>query len=176
MQDLLKLSNDKEKALQPSVSEKNFKKKKANLHPGDIGPSLSEKDWELIFNSKNGDPIISYKTGDIIFREGEQFPFVCQIASGVCRIEKSTGAEKRVLGKMVRGEIFGEIQFLTERNASASVFAHTDVELYRIDGKYVREELFASNPRVVVDFYRYCCATLAKRIDAREKQGFGRKK
>ena len=101
---------------------------------------------------------------------------ICQIVSGNCRIEKQLPDQPDisiVLGKMKPGEIFGEITFLTEGPATASVYADDDfVDMYFIDGKYLKETLLETHPQVVVRFYNYLCINLAKRIAQREKEGW----
>ena len=137
--------------------------------------SLTPEDWETLLGSTK--PILTFSKGDPIMIEGQHYSMICQIVSGTCRIEKQLPDQpiSIVLGKMFPGEIFGEITFLTEGTATASVYADEDVDMYFIDGKYLKETLMKTHPHVVVRFYNYLCVNLAKRIAQREKEGWRRK-
>lgn len=141
---------------------------------------LSGEEWEIILDGDaSWNPLIKFSPGDIILREGQQYSMICQIATGTCRIEKLVPDSDNisiVLGRISNGEIFGEIQFLTERTASASVIAEDFVDMYVIDGHFVRDILFKSQPQVTVHFYHYLCSVLSQRVEQREKEGWGRKK
>ena len=119
--------------------------------------------------------MVTFNKGDVILREGQHYSMICQIVTGNCRIEKEVKGSNVavVLGKMKPDEIFGEINFLTESGASATVIADDDeVDMYFIDGKFLKEKLLITHPKVVVRFYHYLCTILAKRIALREQEGW----
>lgn len=52
---------------------------------------LTVKDWEIMLSGKEGKEnsyVLTYKKGDVIFREGQVHHMIFQISSGSCRIEK----------------------------------------------------------------------------------------
>jgi len=141
------------------------------------GNFLRPEEWNLLLGGEKRDKTMTVAKGDVIIREGQKYSLICQIVSGSCRIEKlvpGSDEENVVLGVLHPGELFGEITFLTEGVASASVVAEDDVELYFIDGSYLKDELFLSHPQLVVRFYHYLCRILSARIAQREQEGWGR--
>lgn len=140
------------------------------------GNFLRPEEWNILLGGER-DKTMTVAKGDTIIQEGQKYSLICQIVSGSCRIEKEVPGspeEAVVLGLMHPGELFGEITFLTEGVATASVIAEEDVELYFIDGSFLKEELFASHPQLVVRFYHYLCRILSARIAQREQEGWGR--
>ena len=133
--------------------------------------SLSCDEWDLLLTSPLNQSIngtkhkwtLDFSRGDVIISEGQEYNFIAQILRGSCRVEKS-GSNIPLL--LSTGEIVGEVTFLNESKASASVYANEDtVSLYVINGAYVKGVLSESNPLVVTKFYRHLCITLTHRID-----------
>jgi CRP-like cAMP-binding protein len=141
---------------------------------------LSPEDWEILLKGDSQECMLTFAKDDVILREGQKYSLVCQIVNGSCRIEKAVPGSDGVtveLGSLGKGEIFGEINFLTEGRATASVIADEEfVDMYFIDGTYLRDQLFKTHPHVVVRFYHYLCTILASRISQREQEGWGRRK
>ena len=136
---------------------------------------LTPREWNFIIKGNpNWNPHYSFSKGEVIIQENGVYSIIGQIASGVCSIEKQTENGTIALGKIGEGEIFGEIQFLTSKSASASVIADSDVEMYIIDGDFVAGQLFQTDPKIVIKFYHYLCVTIAKRINLRESEGWRR--
>jgi len=142
---------------------------------------LSDLDWDILLAGgdettikENSQALMTFSKGDVILEEGKNYMMVCQIASGSCRIEKNIPESNMCveLGRMREGEVFGEINFITGKPASASVVAESRVDMYVI-GPSV-QSVFAKNPGVVIRFYHYLCASLARRIILRESEGWGR--
>jgi len=142
---------------------------------------MSSSDWDILLSGgigatqkHNSRALMTFSKGDVILEEGKKYMMVCQIASGSCRIEENIPDSNMsaVLGVMSEGEVFGEINFMTGRAATASVVAATRVEMYVI-GPSVKT-VFSRHPGVVNRFYHYLCASLAKRIVQRESEGWGR--
>lgn len=63
---------------------------------------MSSAEWEIIFKYAD---LITYKEGEIIINQGESKGKLYQIASGLCRVEKTVAREKKILARLGRGKI-----------------------------------------------------------------------
>ena len=75
----------------------------------------------------------SYKTGDIIFEEGEDSAFVYRVVSGTVEVVKQVDGQTLVLGTIGESEFVGEMGVVESRVRSATVRAATDVTVEVID-------------------------------------------
>lgn len=66
-------------------------------------------------------------------------------------------------------EIFGEMNVLEKRPASASVVADSDVEVYSLQENLL-SMLWAVDPGLEGRYYRYLASTLARRLKRAEKK------
>lgn len=148
----------------------------------DDDTSMTGPDWDLLlsgsmsFTSLDQASLV-FHPGDVIVQEGKRYSAIFQIASGSCKIEKAVpGSESHsvVLGILKAGEIFGEMSFFTDNSASATVVAEEEVEMYMIDGEFVKTSLSKTHPDVMIKFYRYLCSVISRRIEQREEEGWGR--
>lgn len=142
---------------------------------------MTSADWDIILAGgetakKNSGSLMTFSPGDAILEEGLQYNMVCQIASGTCKIEKRVPDSDLFveLGQMKSGEVFGEINFLTGKCATASVIADSRVDMYVV-GPTI-QDIFPNYPDVVVRFYNYLCNSLARRIEQRFDEGWGTNK
>lgn len=139
----------------------------------DSSSTLTQEDWAVLLNSSAGKSyLLSFTKGDTIIHEGMRHNMICQISKGKCNIEKVLpGDEKPTIISTIReGEIIGEVTFLRETVASASVVAKKNCEVYMIDGQYVKS-LAGSHPALVARLYHYICTVLSARIQKLEKGG-----
>jgi len=114
--------------------------------------------------------ITEWKPNDIIIREDEEGDSLYLILSGRVRVTKRTfdGIEQ-VLGILGPGDFFGEMVLLDNRGRSASVFAHTPVELAGIPHADVKE-ILSMNPRIGLAVLRAFAEVLSLRLrDANDK-------
>ena len=148
----------------------------------DEDTSMTSKDWDLLLAGSMSytsldQASLCFNAGDVIIQEGKRYSAIFQIASGSCKIEKAlpgNEAHSVVLGTLKAGEIFGEMSFFTDKVASATVVAEEDVEMYMIDGEYVKTTLSKTHSDVMIKFYRYLCSVISRRIEQREEEGWGR--
>jgi len=144
--------------------------------------AMTSEDWDLLLSQSMqytslGQQSLSYLAGDVVIHEGKKYSAIFQIASGSCKIEKTVPGHEQhsvVLGRLSAGEIFGEMSFFTNNPASATVLAEDDVEMYMVDGDFVKTMLAKSHPAIMIKFYRYLCSVLSARIQQREEEGWGR--
>ncbi len=72
--------------------------------------------------------------GTRIIREGHQGTAVCIIASGMAEVWRRAKAGKRkILAELGPGEVFGELAFLFDRVASATVESKTPLTIFALD-------------------------------------------
>ena len=128
---------------------------------------LTTEEWDLIFLASQ-QTNLKFTKDDVIIQQDNKYSMVCQIISGSVRIEKQHVDCSVALAVLSPGEVFGEISFLCDTPASATVIANDDVELY-VTSRPVLEELFRANPHAVLKFYHYLCSTIARRIAQQEK-------
>ncbi len=119
--------------------------------------SLTEQDWRLLLTSATNR---HYKAGEVIIREGEQSPALYLINAGEVRVEQAPG---KVLAHHSSGAVFGEMSFLMQKDATASVVATDSVDVSVMDIARVRERL-DSTPELAARFYQTLAVALAQRL------------
>lgn len=127
------------------------------------GEILSDFDWIILLREAQSK---SFKKNEVIVNEGEFAARIFQIGSGKCRVE----VQKKVVGHMGEGEVFGEISFLEGGKTSASVIADEEgTDVFIIEGARLRV-LFFRQPALAGRFYQYLSAILSIRLKEREKR------
>lgn len=112
----------------------------------------------------------AWKPNEIIIREDEEGESLYLILSGRVRVTKRTfdGIEQ-VLGILGPGDFFGEMVLLDNRGRSASVYAHTRVELAGIPHSDIKG-ILSGNPRIGLHVLRAFAEVLSLRLrDANDK-------
>ncbi len=101
--------------------------------------------------------------GSVIVREGDRHNAIYVIRVGQVRVEKGSAGFPLELARLGPGEIFGEMSFIEEMPASASIVANEFVEAWVIDGQMM-EPLLKKYPSIYGRLYRSLAATLAGRL------------
>ncbi|MDB2415395.1 cyclic nucleotide-binding domain-containing protein [Rickettsiales bacterium] len=73
-------------------------------------------------------PVVNYRPGDIIFREGDKADAVYLINEGLVEISTSSSKGRNVLSRLGPFHIFGEMAIIDGRTRSATVSAVNDTE------------------------------------------------
>jgi CRP-like cAMP-binding protein len=125
---------------------------------------LSAEDWDAILE---GAELLQFAPNACIVKEGDEQRGIFQLASGFARVEKNG----RVVGALVEGSLFGEISFLCNTPASASVFAasESEVTVYFVSTSHLRS-LFVRQPALAGRFYCYLAWLLQRRIRSKESK------
>lgn len=89
-----------------------------------------------------------YRTGDILFAEGDPPRGAFLIESGRIEISTSQFGERRVLGELGPGMLLGEMAVIDDSPRTATARALTDCLLTRIDPAQFAERLAAADPIV----------------------------
>ncbi|NIR15530.1 MAG: cyclic nucleotide-binding domain-containing protein [Desulfobacterales bacterium] len=82
-----------------------------------------------------------YEDGEIIFEEGKSGDWVCVVLEGSVEVSKTVTGGKFILGKLGRGEIFGELALLGAVKRTATVRAIGETTIGIIDREFLDKEL-----------------------------------
>jgi CRP-like cAMP-binding protein len=108
-----------------------------------------------------------YKAGKIIFKRGEEGPWMAAILAGRVRISLESHDKKMLLSMFERGEIFGERALLDGLPRGADAFAEEDTTLLIIK----RDEivpLLHQYPDTMFSFIKILCNRLLRYTDTME--------
>ena len=117
---------------------------------------LTANDWALIIDKASR---VQFKEGATLIQKGKRANGVYLILKGSARVVIPSLPSK-TLGP---GEICGEMSFLEDSAASASVIADGDVEVYHLD-RATLQSLFELFPHLGSRFYRSLATNLSHRI------------
>jgi CRP-like cAMP-binding protein len=117
---------------------------------------LTANDWALVADKANR---VQFKEGMILIQKGKRANGVYLLLKGSARVVIPSQAS-RVLGP---GEICGEMSFLEDSAASASVIAEKDIEAYHLD-RATLQSLFELFPHLGSRFYRSLATNLSHRL------------
>ncbi|RCX30295.1 EAL domain-containing protein [Thioalbus denitrificans] len=88
----------------------------------------------------------TFRSGSIIFREGEPGTAAYIIEKGMVEIAALQRGERRVMALLTEGEIFGEMALIDDGLRSATATAVQDTEVLVINREYVRDRLDGTDP------------------------------
>ncbi|MCA9552745.1 MAG: cyclic nucleotide-binding domain-containing protein [Myxococcales bacterium] len=104
----------------------------------------------------------TYQAGDLVIREGDQSDAFYAIKSGQVRVYAGADEAPTELAVLGAGEIFGEMAALEGSRRTASVRAHTECELLRLEAAELNAML-AKN----MEIRRMIEAQIARRAEAK---------
>ena len=107
--------------------------------------------------------------GDVIVREGERVHALFLLRAGEARVERDHETFSLEISRLHPGELFGEMGFVEEFVASASVVADGACEVDVIDAPRVHA-MTAADPVFAVHFYRSIAELLSRRLRATSVQ------
>jgi len=112
-------------------------------------------------------PLTSFETWNLrssTYSSATPSEYLYLILSGKVRVTKRTyeGIEQ-ILGILETGDFFGEMVLLDRRSRSASVYAHTRVELARIQHSKVAS-ILNENPRIGMKVLRAFSEVISLRL------------
>lgn len=117
---------------------------------------LTANDWALVSDKASR---VQFKEGTVLIQKGKRTNGVYLLLKGSARVVIPPQAS-RTLGP---GEICGEMSFLEDSPASASVIAETDVEAFHLD-RPALQSLFELYPHLGSRFYRSLATNLSHRL------------
>jgi len=117
---------------------------------------LTANDWALVADKASR---VHFKEGAVLIQKGKKANGVYLVLKGCARVVIPFQAS-RTLGP---GEICGEMSFLEDFPASASVIAEKDIEAYYLD-RPTLQSLFELFPHLASRFYRSLATNLSRRL------------
>jgi CRP-like cAMP-binding protein len=118
---------------------------------------LTANDWALIVDKATR---VEFKAGEAIVEKGKRTHGVYLLLSGKATVQISTQATSPEIGA---GQICGEISFLDDLPATATVIAKDAVETYYLD-RATLHSLFELFPHLGSRFYQSLAASLSRRL------------
>lgn len=118
---------------------------------------LTQNDWMLIVDRSKR---TIFKKGEILTQQGKQTKTVYLLVRGKARVEAFS---KAFIAHIGPGEVCGEMAFLENGVASATVTAEGEVETCAIDWS-VLFDLFELFPHLGSRFYRSLAVNLSRRL------------
>ena len=126
---------------------------------------LSASDWNLVASKSKK---ISFDKEQVLIREASMPKTIFLLRSGKVRVEKANGSGRTLLVTLGPGSIFGEMAFIEDSLASASVVAEGKVDVDAIEVSDLKQ-MFEAFPHFGARFYRSVAVTLSQRL--RETSG-----
>jgi CRP-like cAMP-binding protein len=118
---------------------------------------LTPNDWALLVDRAKQ---VTFQKDEILIQKGRQTKIVYLLVKGTARTE---GDFKARIAQIGPGQISGEMAFLENNVASATVTAEEEVQAYAI-GWSALGDLFDLFPHLASRFYRSLAVTLARRL------------
>jgi CRP-like cAMP-binding protein len=118
---------------------------------------VNRNDWVLILDKAKS---LNFKKDEALIQQGKQPATVFVIMNGKARIRNALGL---TIARISPGEICGEMAFLENTSASASVIAEEPMTAYGI-GWPILQDLFELYPHLASRFYRSLAVSLSRRL------------
>ena len=118
---------------------------------------LTPNDWTLIVDKARR---INFRKGQTLVQRGKKSNGVYLLVKGAARVQILSHSTSPEIGV---GEICGEMSFLEDSAASASVIAEKDIEAYHLD-RATLQSLFELFPHLGSRFYRSLATNLSHRL------------
>jgi CRP-like cAMP-binding protein len=118
---------------------------------------LTPNDWALVIDKATR---AHFKKGEALVQKGQRAHGVYLLLKGTARVELPSKWAAPGIGP---GEICGEMSFLEDAPASASVVADSEVEAYHLD-RPTLQRLFELFPHLASRFYRSLAMNLSRRL------------
>ncbi len=121
---------------------------------------LTERDWQLLLEQAEE---VTYGKGETILAQGSQQRAIFLLVGGYASIESSHADQGIYLNQIGPGEIFGEISFLEQLGATASVIVVEPARVQVIPEQQL-STLLETVPGLATRFYQSLSLTLAQRL------------
>jgi hypothetical protein len=118
---------------------------------------LTANDWALVTDKASR---VHFKKGALLVQKGTPVNGVYLLLKGTARVQI---VSRPTVPAIEPGEICGEMSFLEDAAASASVVAEEDVEAYYLD-RPTLQSLFELFPHLASRFYRSLATNLSRRL------------
>lgn len=131
------------------------------------GLNLSSNDWVLL---RTKAVRYTFRLGEEIIREGDRLDSFYVIVRGEASVELAGTGSRTIVATLGPGDICGEMAFLEQTRASATVIAKDlEVEVEKINAQELRETLNAF-PGLGARFYFSLALILSQRLKATSRE------
>lgn len=114
----------------------------------------------------------TFAENEIVISEGQPAFGIAFISSGLVRVEREWNGHGILITQLGEGEVLGEIAFVENSMASASVIADMPSELLWLE-KGGLQRLLENNPELAGRFYRSLARNLAQRVRETTRHAMG---
>ena len=97
--------------------------------------------------------ILRFDDGQIIFKQGDRGDYAYRIVAGDVAILRDGGAEQKLLAKLSKGDVFGEMGLVDDAPRSATAVASTDVRVLALNEAEFIEGL-TTHPQDCIHYLR----------------------
>jgi CRP-like cAMP-binding protein len=118
---------------------------------------LTPNDWALVADKAKR---VEFKAGDLMVEKGKRTNGIYLLLKGSARVQIPSQKASSALGP---GEVCGEISFIDELAATASVVANEPVEAYYLE-RSVLHSMFELFPHLGSRFYHSLASSLSRRL------------
>ena len=118
---------------------------------------LTQNDWMLVLDRARK---VLFQKGEVMLHQARQQKMIYLIGSGRAHVQAGT---KGLIAHLGPGEIYGEMAFLENGVASASVVAVDSVEAFAVEWSSLTD-LFELFPHLGSRFYRSLAVNLSRRL------------
>ena len=118
---------------------------------------LTANDWALMIDKASR---VQFTKGTTLVERGKELDGIFLLLKGSARVLLPMRSSGRIIGP---GEICGEMSYLEDAPASASVVVEEDIEAYHIDLSTL-QGLFELFPHLASRFYRSLAMNLSRRL------------
>jgi len=118
---------------------------------------VSRNDWVLILDKAKA---LNFKKDEFLIQLGKKPASLYVIMNGTALIRNALGV---TIARISPGEICGEMAFLENATASASVVAEEALAVYGVDWP-ILQDLFELYPHLASRFYRSLAVGLSRRL------------
>jgi len=128
---------------------------------------LTANDWVLLRAKATRH---TFKLGDEIIRQGQPSRGICIIQRGEASVELAGSGSRSILASLGPEDVCGEIAFLEQGRATASVIAsEEEVEVDEVESTELRA-MFVAFPGLASRFYLSLAVILAQRLRVTSKE------
>jgi CRP-like cAMP-binding protein len=127
---------------------------------------LNPEDWATLRELATS---VTYRRGEVLLEEGVRNRALFIVRDGTVRAEHLHEGHPITLAHIGPGEVFGEMGFVENTVASASIVAEDEVTVDRIDDG-VLQAVLISTPGFAIRFYHSLAAALSQRLRATSRR------
>lgn len=115
---------------------------------------------------KEDEKIVRYKSGDVIFREGDYGADAYIVLVGEVVLSKTNNGEKLLFDKVGKHGVFGEMALFDQKRRLVEAVAVLDTECIIIDEIFLTKQLAVCHP-LISGLFRVMAKGIKRQMDMR---------